>query len=111
MEEVYGDICYDDELIKYKKTHGSLKFKCLSSVFTGRFRLSKVQLVKTKQTFMIKENCDRNDRKILMKTKSLLSMVDHENIVKLWAVVSTADKLQIVMDYCPKGDIKEYLDR
>lgn len=111
MDEVYGDICYDVELMNYKKTHGSLQFKWLSSVFTGRFRLSKVRLAKTKQTFMIKENCDRKERKILMKTKSLLSMVDHENIIKLWAVVSTADKLQVVMDYCPNGDIKEYLDR
>ena len=111
MDDVYGDICYDDKLINYKNKYGNLQFKRLTSVFTGKFRLSKVQLIKDSQSFMIKENCDRKDRKILIKTKSLLSMINHENIVKLWAVVSTAEKLQVVLDYCPNGDMKEYLER
>jgi serine/threonine protein kinase len=44
-----------------------------------------------------------------MTERNILSSVSHPFIVKLNYAFQTAEKLFLVMDYCPGGDLSEYI--
>jgi serine/threonine protein kinase len=45
------------------------------------------------------------------KEVRVLAKLDHPNVVKYVEQVSEADKLCIVMEYCPGGDLKSFLEK
>ena len=45
-----------------------------------------------------------------MTEKHIMSVVDHPFIIKLRYSFQTEDKLYFVLDYCPGGDLSEYLN-
>ena len=44
-----------------------------------------------------------------MTERNVMSVVDHPFIVKLNYAFQTQEKLFLILDYCPGGDLAEYL--
>ena len=44
-----------------------------------------------------------------MTERNVLSLTNHPFIVKMNAAFQTADKLFLILDYCPGGDLGEHL--
>ncbi len=44
-----------------------------------------------------------------MTERNVMSLVDHPFIVKLRYAFQTSEKLFLILDYCPGGDLAEYL--
>ena len=55
---------------------------------------------------VIKQNLIR----YAMTEKRVMSMINHPFIIKLNYAFQTPDKLYMVLDYCPGGDLSEYLN-
>lgn len=48
--------------------------------------------------------------KYALTERNVLSIVDHPFIVKLFCSFQTKDKLFLILDYCPGGDLSEYIN-
>ncbi len=42
--------------------------------------------------------------------RKIMALVDHPFVIKLNYSFQTEDKLYMVLDYCPGGDLSEYLN-
>jgi len=49
--------------------------------------------------------------KYALTERNVLSVTNHPFIVKLNFAFQTPDKLFLILDYCPGGDLSEYLQR
>ena len=58
-----------------------------------------------KKSKIAKNNLER----YALTERNILSSVDHPFIVRLNYAFQTADSLYLVMDYCPGGDLSEYI--
>ena len=45
-----------------------------------------------------------------MTERRVMAMLEHPFIIKLNYAFQTEDKLYMVLDYCPGGDLSEYLN-
>jgi serine/threonine protein kinase len=54
---------------------------------------------------------NQNLVKYAMTERNVLSITNHPFIVKLNCAFQTADKLFLILDYCPGGDLAEHLAR
>ena len=59
-------------------------------------------------SFYIKEH---NLVKYAMTERNVLSLTNHPFIVKLNSAFQTPDKLFLILDYCPGGDLAEHLQK
>jgi len=48
--------------------------------------------------------------KYALTERNVLSVMHHQFVVKLRYAFQTHDKLFIIMDYCPGGDLSQYLE-
>lgn len=46
-----------------------------------------------------------------MTERNVLSLTNHPFIVKLNSAFQTPDKLFLILDYCPGGDLAEHLQK
>lgn len=58
--------------------------------------------------FFTKEN---NLIKYALTERNVLSLTNHAFIVKLLWAFQTSDKLFLIMDFCPGGDLGQHLQR
>ena len=49
--------------------------------------------------------------KYALTERNVLSLTNHSFIVKLNYAFQTSDKLFLILDYCPGGDLGEHLQR
>lgn len=47
----------------------------------------------------------------LLKEISILSTIDHPNIIRLFEAIETEERLYLVLEYCDGGDLADYLRR
>lgn len=56
-------------------------------------------------------NLEHNLVKYAMTERNVLSLTNHPFIVKLNSAFQTPDKLFLILDYCPGGDLAEHLQK
>ena len=52
----------------------------------------------------------QNLTKYAMTERNVMSLMDHPFIVRLRYAFQTQDKLFLICDYCPGGDLSQYLE-
>jgi serine/threonine protein kinase len=79
----------------------------------GRGVFSEVYLVKKKSTeeyFAMKSIHKKNPLELLDREMTILKNVFHPNIVMLKEVIKDDISTKLIMEYCSKGDLNEYLN-
>eukprot|EP00127_Corallochytrium_limacisporum_P007504 Clim_evm26s253 gene=Clim_evmTU26s253 len=56
-----------------------------------------------------KAKLSATNAKYLAREVAVMKLVKHPNIVRLYEVIETKSKLILVMEYCPKGEIFDYV--
>lgn len=94
---------------------GRLKdyFIIKNKIGTGTFsKVYKGFYCKTKKTVAIKKIKNKSSiDKIIEKEIEIISGLEHENIIKLYEVVSNEKYHFLILEYCELGDLSEYLKK
>ena len=82
----------------------------------GHGKFSKVYLAKEKKTKrkvaikrIEKENLSQNDLDLIKTEIDILKVCQHPNIIKLYNIIETSKTIEIIMEYCPGGNLYYYL--
>ncbi|EGD81626.1 CAMK/CAMKL/MARK protein kinase [Salpingoeca rosetta] len=82
----------------------------------GKGNFAKVKLARHKFTqvevaikIIDKRNMSDSSLSKLMREVRIMKMLDHPNIVKLYEVIDTSEKLYLVMEYASGGEVFDYL--
>jgi len=57
----------------------------------------------------ISERCSEAEKVKFLREAAIMGQFLHKNVVRLHGVVTEEEKLMIVLEYMPKGDLREYL--
>ncbi|CAI2383666.1 unnamed protein product [Moneuplotes crassus] len=94
------------------------QFKVLAELNTGCFgRVSKIEEIETGEILVWKEinykNIDKKQQKLIITEVNIMRSLDDDNVVKYKYRINdkTKEKLYIVMEFCEKGDLKQFLDK
>ncbi|XP_020247361.1 serine/threonine-protein kinase ATG1a isoform X2 [Asparagus officinalis] len=83
-------------------------FGSFSVVLKGRHRLSGAE-VAVKE--IDKRRLSSKVKESLLKEIAILRQVSHPNIVRLHQAIQTEDKIYLILEYCPGGDLGVYIHR
>ena len=79
--------------------------------------MSKIEEIETGEILVWKEinyrDIDQKQRKLIVTEVNIMRSLDDDNIVKYKYRINerTKEKLYIVMEFCEKGDLKQFIDR
>lgn len=103
-----------------KEDLGPEDFRCLKILGKGSFghvylvqKVDEPDTQKNQYAMKIlpkKKLYDHNLVRYAMTEKHIMSVVDHPFIIKMRFTFETQDKLYFILDYCPGGDLSEYLN-
>ena len=57
----------------------------------------------------ISDRCSETEKVKFLREAAIMGQFLHNNVVRLHGVVTEEEKLMIVLEYMPKGDLREYL--
>ena len=57
----------------------------------------------------LNSQCSESDRVKLLREAAIMGQFVHNNVVQLHGVVIEEENMMIVLEYIPKGDLREYL--
>lgn len=79
----------------------------------GRVMLARHLLTNSEVAVKIidKTQLDANSLKTVLREASIMKLLNHPNIVKLFEVFETKKKLYLVMEYVNNGEMFEYLEK
>ncbi|KAL9229049.1 hypothetical protein vseg_004565 [Gypsophila vaccaria] len=71
----------------------------------------RVELNQNSKTVAVKHLCDDSGLKVLSAEKNVLGKIRHRNILKLYACLTRGNTGLLVIEYMPKGNLSEALQR
>ena len=57
----------------------------------------------------LNSNCSQLDRVKFLREAAIMGQFQHSNVVQLHGVVTEEENMMIVLEYMPKGDLREFL--
>ena len=57
----------------------------------------------------LNSNCSDSDRVKFLREAAIMGQFQHSNVVQLHGVVTEEENMMIVLEYMPKGDLREFL--
>ena len=57
----------------------------------------------------LNSQCSESDRVKLLREAAIMGQFAHNNVVQLHGVVTEEKNMMILLEYMPKGDLREYL--
>ena len=57
----------------------------------------------------LNSQCSESDRVKFLREAAIMGQFVHNNVVQLHGVVTEEENIMIVLEYMPKGDLREYL--
>ena len=58
---------------------------------------------------ILNSQCSESDRVKFLREAAIMGQFVHESVVQLYGVVNEKDKVMIVLEYMPKGDLRNHL--
>ncbi|GMF97715.1 hypothetical protein B5S33_g4859 [[Candida] boidinii] len=106
-----GDNIIDPQLLNKRIDLATFKqnFKITNFIGRGGYAVvHQVKYLKTNKFFAIKQLKIENEDKIkyLMEEIELMTILNHENIVNFYGYLRVEDNLNIILEYCSKGSLR-----
>ena len=57
----------------------------------------------------LNSQCSESDSVKFLREAAIMGQFVHNNVVQFYGVVTEKDNMMIVLEYMPKGDLREYL--
>ena len=57
----------------------------------------------------LNSNCSELDKVKFLREAAIMGQFQHSNVVQLHGVVTEEENMMIVLEYMPKGDLREFL--
>ena len=57
----------------------------------------------------LNSQCSESDRVKFLREAAIMGQFVHNNVVQLHGVVTEEDNMMIVLEYMPKGDLREFI--
>lgn len=107
----HGENVIDPELLNKRIDSATFKqnFKLINIIGRGAYAVvHQVKYLKTNEFFAIKQLKIENEDKIkyLMEEIELMTILNHENIVNFYGYLRVEDNLNIVLEYCSNGSLR-----
>ena len=59
----------------------------------------------------LNSQCSESDRVKFLREAAIMGQFVHNNVVQLHGVVTEEENMMIILEYMPKGDLREYLNK
>ena len=57
----------------------------------------------------LNSQCSETDRVKFLREAAIMGQFVHNNVIQLYGVVTEEENMMIVLEYMPKGDLREYI--